>query len=368
MIIGRYVISDILKTFLALTGILLFIAVSNRLVRLLARAAAGELSPNILIKLTSLYIPELIAFLLPLSLFIAIVLSLSRAFVDQEIPVLFACGFSWAHLVKWCLGLASGLMLIAGVLSLYVVPNIEVMKTALVGEQDPKTILESIAPGRFHTLFNNKVVFYVEAFSSDRRILNEIFIAEQPAVLPDAEEDWSVITAKTGEVVKRDNGQIYLELKDGARYNGTPGEKDYTIVEFERFGRVLERPEQGDQLMYHRTMPTQYLLTAKQPGEQAEFQWRLALPLSMPILALLAIPLSQVSPRKGRFGKLLPAIILYVAYYNLLMLAKRWIEGGQITAIVGLWWVHVMTLMFAIGLLMHASGHWHQFKMRFLNK
>lgn len=368
MIIARYVISDILKTFLALTGILLFIAISNRLVRLLARAAVGEISPNILMKLTSLYIPELIAFLLPLSLFIAIVLSLSRAFVDQEIPVMFACGFSWAHLVKWCLGLGFGLMLIVGVLSLYVVPNIEIMKSALIGEQDPKTILESIAPGRFHTLFNNKVVFYVEAFSSDRRVLNEIFIAEQPAILPDAEEDWSVITAKTGEVVKRENGQIYLELKDGARYNGTPGEKDYTIVEFERFGRVLERPEQSDHLMFHRTMSTPYLLTAKQPSEQAELQWRLALPLSMPILALLAIPLSQVSPRKGRFGKLLPAIILYVAYYNLLMLAKRWIEGGQISATLGLWWVHGVTLLLTVGLLLQVSGHWHQFKMRFLNK
>jgi lipopolysaccharide export system permease protein len=363
MIIARYLISDVFKTFLALTGILLFIALSNRLVRLLAQVAAGEISPGILIKLTSLYIPELIAFLLPLSLFIAVLLSLSRAFVDQEMPVLFACGFSWGSLTKWCLSLSLVLMLVVGALSLYVVPNIEVLKATLIGDQSPKMILESIAPGRFHALFNNKVIFYVESFSSNRQILNEVFIAEQPSELPDAANDWSVITAKTGEVVQKDNGQIYLELKQGARYNGTPGEKDYTIVEFERFGRIMEHSEQDTNFMFHRTMPTGYLLRSNKPSEQAELQWRFALPLSMPILVLLAIPLSQVSPRKGRFAKLLPGIILYIAYFNVLMLAKRWLDGGMIPGWVGLWWVHLMALSLAGLFLWHASGRLHQFKM-----
>ncbi|MNV78066.1 Lipopolysaccharide export system permease protein LptF [compost metagenome] len=68
------------------------------------------------------------------------------------------------------------------------------------------------------------------------------------------------------------------------------------------------------------------------------------------IVTLLAVPLSKVNPRQGRFLKLLPAILLYMAYLSMLIAARGQLDKGRIPMALGLWWVHGLFL--AVGLLM----------------
>ena len=84
----------------------------------------------------------------------------------------------------------------------------------------------------------------------------------------------------------------------------------------------------------------------------AEFQWRIAIPLTIPILAMIAVPLSSVNPRQGRFGKIMPGLAIFFAYYILLLLSKSALEDGKIPQSVGLWWIHLIGLSTAIMLLM----------------
>ena len=95
----------------------------------------------------------------------------------------------------------------------------------------------------------------------------------------------------------------------------------------------------------------------------AEFQWRLAMPISVFILSLLAIPLSEVKPRQGKYARLIPAIFIYIIYANLIFVARVLIQKGSLPAFIGIWWVHGLLLLVALGLLAQFFG-WTKFFKR----
>ena len=77
------------------------------------------------------------------------------------------------------------------------------------------------------------------------------------------------------------------------------------------------------------------------------------------VITLLAVPLSRVNPRQGRFLKLLPAIFLYMAYLSLLIAVRGAMIKRQLPPGVGLWTVHVLFML--IGLLML---YWEPLQLR----
>lgn len=368
MIIHRYLLRDLTKTWLAVVSILLLIATSHKLVRLISKAAAGDLSPTLLMQMISLQLPELVAFLIPLSLFLSILLSFGRYSVDQEFTAMMALGVSWGRLVFLGVSFSLVLMCLTGYMTLWVVPNLEHQKENLLASEKPVALLKSLNKGRFYSFQDDRLVFYVEDLSDDKKNLSEVFIAEQPKHSPREDEDWTVVSAQKGSIkVHPDDGRIYVELQNGHRYEGTPGLQDYMMVSFDKYGRLIERktPEEG--LYLYRSMPTKMLWGSTNTSFNSELQWRLSLPLSAPILALLAIPLSKVPPRKGRFYRILPAIILFIFYYNLLTMCKRWVSQGVLDPMIGVWWVHGLMLIIAIIMIGHVSALWRRmfYQMRF---
>lgn len=359
MLIQRYLFREIFHTFSAVTLVVLLIAISNKFVRLVGKAALGDIAPSVLMQMILFQIPELLAFLLPIALFLAILLCLSRFFVDNEIPVMFACGISWQKVLMVSLFFGTIVMLLAASLTCYWGPKLAVYKEQLIQEEGPMMLVKVIAPGRFHS--KDDLVFYVAALNGNRSELKHIFIADQPKESLNENENGSMLTARTGKITTdAQNGMTYLSLMEGKRYEGTPGEKDFSILQFEDYQRILEDPQASPIPLFHRTMSTQALLQEPTPTNIAEFQWRLSIPLSAILLALLAVPLSQVSPRAGRFGRLFVGVIICIVYFNLLTMSKRWIAAQSISAQMGMWWVHLGLLSAALVLLAIMSGRWHQ--------
>jgi lipopolysaccharide export system permease protein len=66
------------------------------------------------------------------------------------------------------------------------------------------------------------------------------------------------------------------------------------------------------------------------------------------VLTLVAVPLSRLRPRQGRYARVGFAIVVYLVYSNLLSAAKVWVEKGELTPVIGVWWVHIAVL--ALGL------------------
>jgi lipopolysaccharide export system permease protein len=273
-----------------------------------------------------------------------------------------ACGVSWQKLTMVALSLGIVVMVLAGILTCYSNPRLAHFREQLLQKEGPLFLIQTLNPGRFHTFHKDKLVFYVAGVNSDRSELKQIFIAEQPQGIAKEQDQWSVISAHRGSIFKEgQSGLTYIKLFNGRRYNGTPGESDYSILQFAEYQRLLENPATVQEgLYFHRTMPTKMLIENPTKGNLAELQWRLSIPLSTLLLALLAVPLSRVSPRKGRFGSLFIAIVICIVYYNLLTVSKRWVGAGVIPPVVGVWWVHLLLLGLGLGLLGRASGRWQQ--------
>jgi lipopolysaccharide export system permease protein len=84
--------------------------------------------------------------------------------------------------------------------------------------------------------------------------------------------------------------------------------------------------------------------------------WRLGVPLSTLILAILAVPLSRSQPRQGRYGRIAVGLLVFIIYFNLLSAGKAWLEQGTVPTVFGMWWVHALMLMLASGLLAWQNG------------
>lgn len=353
MRIRRYLLQEVLQTFFAVILVVLLIAISNQVVRLLGKAAIGAIAPNVLFEVILLKIPELLAFLLPIALFLAILLCFSRFFADNEIPVMFACGASWTRLLSVSMSMGVLIMLLAGGLTCYWGPQLAQYSKRLLSTDGPMLLLQTAASGRFHSVHQDGLVFYVSDLNADRTELKHIFIADQA-------HD-SILSADGGKIVTDpESGSTYLKLENGRRYQGTPGERDYSILRFEEYQRLIEGGNPAQIQLYHRTMPTYMLWEDLNPVNMAELQWRISVPLSALLLALLAVPLSQVAPRAGRFSRLFPAIIICILYFNLLTVSKRYIAAGTLSPILGLWWVHVLVLIGGLLFLAKTSGRAHQ--------
>lgn len=360
MIIQRYIAKDILKAWVAILVVVLLIATSNKLVRLISKAAMGDLSPTLLLQLIGLQIPELIAFLIPLSLFLAILITLGRLSVDQELTAYFALGGSWAKLMTVMALISLLAMGSSGLMTLWWVPKLELQKDHLLAQEESTALLQALNKGRFYSFQNDRLVFYVEDISSDKKVLHEVFIAEQP-VDPVDDKDWTVVAAMRGHViVNKDNGHTFLELEQGNRYDGMPGEQDYLTVEFDKYGKLIEKKAPTPGIYMYGSMPTTMLWGTPNTALDAELQWRISIPLSAPILCLLAVPLSRLPPRKGRFHRLFPAILIFIAYYNLITVCKRWVAQGSLEPWVGVWWVHLLFLCLGMGLIAQSSGRLKQ--------
>lgn len=368
MVIARYISKEIVGTFLAIVFILLFIAISNKFVMFLAKAASGKLSLGLVFKIVLLYIPELFAILTPVAMFIAILFTYSRLYTDSEIAVLLTSGFDWAQLIRITLIVASSIAILVGIINFVVVPPASMKRDRLIAEGQVAGVIQAITPGQFQTIEDNDhLVFYVEDVMPNGELQN-IFIAQQPiSDQPDADKSVVVLTAKTASVKQQDDpNEFYLLLRDGYRYVGVPGTANYTVTAFAEYGRQLKYPV-GAIASNDNNRNSAEIIHSSKPADIAELQWRLSMPIAVMLLSLIALPLSKVQPRQGRYAKFLPAVLVYMLYYNLLTITKRYIANGSLASFPGLWLVHLVFLIGAIALILHVSGRIAEFKYRLQN-
>lgn len=362
-IVARYITKEVLWNFLVVTGVLLLIVLSNRFAIYLAKAATGELPISLVFQIVLLYIPELLSYLIPLGFFMGILFAHGRLHVESEMIVLAACGISWRAIAQMTLLLGLVVMLLTGGLTLWVVPKIADIREQTLSKGEAFGVMQSLLPGRFQTFAEGRLVFYLEDAQPKQEALKGIFIAERPTLpsstaKPDQHRHgWTLITADRANI-KRDQStnDYYVVLKNGDRYQGMPGSADYTLVQFEEYGRLVPRETESIQNDVLRMKDTSTLLQSGSREDAAELQWRLSLPLTIPILALIAVPLACVHPRFGRFAKFVPAIAIYILYYNLFTISKRWVTAGTLPSAIGVWWVHVLFILLGVALIGKESG------------
>lgn len=350
MIIFRYLAKEVFVTLISLTVILMLIFLSNQFVQYLNRAASGNIPGVIIMKLMMLEMPNLMGLLLPLGFFMALLLAYGRLYADSEMTVLRACGYGPNQLLKHSFIMAVIVALVVAAVMIWASPLIAVERAKLLRSTGIQTLIQTIMPGRFHAINRGEQVFYVQSMSRDHTKAEQIFLAKQST--KDNKVQWDVLWADNA-FAETDAKTLedYIVFQNGKEYQGIPGQADYQVAEFVQYKARLPHPTVriNDDIRTAKTADL-WPLNNTDRAKAAELQWRLSIPIMVLTLTLVAVPLSRVSPRSGKFAKLLPAIILYILYANFMFVARNAIISGAIPLWIGMWWLHLLVAI--VGLLL----------------
>lgn len=347
MLIFRYLLKETLKSQIAIFLILMAIFITLRFVKVLGDASEGDIPASLVIGFLSLYAPILASLVIPISAFLGIMMAYGRLYVDSEMTVMRACGISEWYVTRVMLFLSVLIMIFTGFVTLYLAPTAAESEYNLREQAKAEAGFSAIIPGRFQETGNQEAVIFVHDIGSDDS-LQKVFLAQQRA---DGDDNVRVVYAQQGTVNKEPDGTRQLILNNGNQYEGEQNRLDYRVVTFDEYQIQIDDPEQQERRKKVSVLPTNELLKDGSIEAIAELQWRIAIPLSIPFLVLIAVPLSAVDPRQGRFGKMFPAILLYLGYFMLLLASRRVLEDGKIPVQLGLWWVHAIMLLIGFTLL-----------------
>ena len=321
---------------LSVIAVLVAIMVVQQLAFYLKQASTGGVEPEAVMALLGFAMLGYLPVLLALSLFIGVLLALSRSYRDSEMPVWFSSGLSIAAWIKPVLRFGLPVALLTSILSLFLTP------WALSKSAEYQRILRSkddvarLSPGSFIESRGTNRVFFVDNTSVETGMLNNIFVVQY-----NAEGRPGIVVAESAFQKIEANGDKFVVLKNGRDYQGTPGKLDFRIIEFDTQKIRIEAKEVKAAAPNSKQTSTWALITQPNAERLAELHWRVALPIAALVLALMAVPLSFVNPRSGTSGNLFIAILIFFLYYNLLSVFQKWTEQGQISSWIGLWPVHI---------------------------
>ncbi len=334
MIISRYLTRQILQVTAATSFILLAVVVLGRFLKYLAQASQGEIDPGVLIVLMSYRIPEFIQLILPLALLLSILLAYGRMYADNEMTVLSACGLSRRRLLGITLISSTLVAITVGLLSLMLTPLGLVNTDSLLEAQKDLNEFDIMVPGLFQNISRGERTTYTEAIEDEE--MQNVFMHESST--------GRVTVASTAVPSEDEEGARFVLFNDGSVAEND--EQGYVLTQFGQMGvRIPAREISINESVEERSMATGALWRSREPAHLAELQWRISLILLIPVLTLMAVPLSRVSPRQGRFAKLVPAVLLYIVYFGLLLVSRDLIASGDIPVMLGQWWVHVVFLL-----------------------
>jgi lipopolysaccharide export system permease protein len=239
---------------------------------------------------------------------------------------------------------------LVGWLALDAAPAAQRQAQAIANEAKKSLDLAVLEPGKFLSFGREGVILYAEGVRPDGTLSN-VFIQRRLG------EQVTVVVAE--EASQRNDpelGRKVLTFRNGERYEGVPGSKEFRIIKFVEHGIPFAlRESQPDELGLEAKTLRQ-LFDDPSPRAKAELQWRVSAPLTLLVLVLLAVPLSRAKPRQGRYNNLIAGILIYIIYVNLLGASRVWMEQERISPWIGMWWVHLLFMACAAVLLMRDNN------------
>jgi lipopolysaccharide export system permease protein len=344
MLYRRALTREMALTTGAVLTVLVAIALVVLFIRLLGDVARGELANEAVFSFLGFSLLFFLPVLMTIALFSGVLLPLSRMWRDSEMVIWFNAGLSLTQWMRPILAFAIPFSLVILLVTLVLNPWAQTKKIEY--RQDLRSRSESslIAPGMFAESAAGQRVYYVESLNPLTGIVRNIFMQSR------IDGQLGLVVAREGDHTEMPDGSRYLVFKNGRRYEGTPGKLDYRIVQFERYWMRLDPVPVSGRETGIRQAPLNELLADATPPARAELLWRVGVPVSALILAVMAIPLSFVNTRARRSYGLMIALLLYFVYNNLLSLTQAWVAQGKLNPWGGMAASHVV-MLFAVAAL-----------------
>ncbi len=298
-----------------------------------SHALNGSLSSSVVTQLILYRSIIALELLLPVTLYLSVIMAISRLIRQMELTAMYSCGIGPWHIVKAVLGISLAVAIVVGFLSLYVRPltwkNFFVLKARAKSTFD----LSRMNSGIFYEIWNGKRVIFAEKVNKKKNRAHNVFIR---TIGP---ETIQVVYAQSAfQVSGADEGSPVLILENGREYEFAQKDGNDFILDFKRSKMALE-PHQIQPEQKIKSIASRMLLNSKDLDAQAELQWRLIMPFSTLLLALSGIGLAFrfTAVRGTKNNALIAGIILFASYYNAIALLKKWVSNGGFSILPGLW-------------------------------
>ncbi|PVX39810.1 lipopolysaccharide export system permease protein [Pasteurella langaaensis DSM 22999] len=359
MILTKYLTKEVFKSQIAILFILLLIFFCQQLVRVLGSASTGKVPADLVISLLGLGMPTMAQLMLPLCLFIAILLTFGRLYAESEITVMRACGVGQRILVRVALILSFLTAALAAYNALWVSPWAIKKQAEIIEDAKANPRMSALSAGQFIVSNNSEFVLFINNIQNNQ--INDVYLF-QTKETKNAKP--SVVTAEKGELKSLPNGDQILSLQNSQRVEGTAALPDFRITHFDEYQAYLGHQSVNDNNSEAEMLTVNELLKGKTPAMKAEFHWRIALVVAVPLMALIAVPLSRVNPRQGRFAKVLPALLLYLIYFLAQSSLKSAGAVGKLDASIFMPLVNLLFLI--IGIVLNSWESAFMYKIRHL--
>ncbi|MBC7575392.1 MAG: LPS export ABC transporter permease LptF [Herminiimonas sp.] len=339
MIFQRALRRELLSTAGAVFTTLFTITITVMLIRILGQAAGGKVASGDVVSLLGFTALTVMPILLINTGFISVLLVVTRSFQDSEMVVWFTAGMSLTRWIRPVLAFGLPIVVATALLSFVVTPWAHKQSAEFRERYEKREDIAKVSPGKFQESASTDRVFFVEGVSGDSGHVKNIFVNTTQNGRA------SIVVAKEGTMEFNAAGDKFLVLSKGRRYDGTPTQADFQMMEFEKYGLLVSRQAQavvGDKSA--RTLPLSQLIAAPTGANLGELLWRIALPLMAVLLLLIAIPLGFVNPRGGRSSNVLIALLMYVFYSNMISVFQAGVVQGRMSLALGWWPMHVLAL------------------------
>ena len=302
------------------------------------QAAGGKIPSDAVFAYLGFFSVSTLPVLLSLTLFVSVLLTLSRNYRDSEMVIWFNSGLSLTAWLGPVLKFALPLVALIAATSLFLSPWAAQMSLQFRAHISARDDVSRVDPGTFGESGDHDRVFFVDSIGSDKTTVHNVFVNSVQ------HQRDGVMMSRTGSTETASNGDRFLVLDDGQRYEGRPGEADYRVMTFGRYATRIQSKEQVRPAATPQDLSTVALARNPTDADLGELVWRLGVPISALILVLLAIPMSFVNPRAGRSVNLAFALLTYVVYSNLLSVSQARVTLGKLDFSFGWWLVHGVML------------------------
>ena len=348
--IAKYILRNLVTLFLAIIFIIGLVVFGNQFVLMVQESIERGIPIQELMPLVSFNMIRDVPLILTLSLFLAIVITISRLYKNSEAIVMNSLGLGDKHFIIFIQPLVIASFLIIFFLTIYAVPWAKQQKNIMEEETRNASEFSFITEGEFEQFKQGEIVFY----TSESKTLDTVGAQNMEEIFIYASDNGKPVIVLASEAIKYIDPQsnsIYLRLKDGVRYQGIPSNKNKNILNFDLYDLEIVSGElQKSVAIYSKIEGKSTLELLKQGGllANAELQWRISQPITVLILSVIGVFLGKASPRSGKGINLLIGVVVFMIYYNSLLAAKSAIELGQINSILGLWVVHFLVILLLI--------------------
>jgi len=357
-IISRYLLTNLVVFFFAITFVIGLIVFGNQFVLTAQESISFGIPIKELMPLIGFNMIRDIPIILTLSFFISIIVTISQLYKNSEAVVMNAIGLgdkSFLNLIK---PIVFFTFIIIFYLTIFAVPWAKQQKSYAEDETVNASEFSFITEGKFESFKDGEIIFYASQSDSNDSVgeqnMEEIFIYAYDNASPVI-----VLASEAKKYTDAKNDSIYLRLKNGTRYEGLPSDGNINILNFEKYDlEIVSGDVQKSISSFSEIEEKNTIDLLKEGGlkANAEIQWRISQPISVLILSMFGVFLGKTSPRTGKGINLIIGLVVFMLYNNALLVAKGAIENDQLSPLIGMWSIHLLLLLFLIILYQFREG------------